>query len=164
MKKDVILKTEILEKVVKELFTQARLPKRIIANELNVSISQIDKIVGNKDNYSDKMDIDLCNKILYDYDYPVSTEVIINSEKDRFEKYCAIEAKSLQIIMKLLDYYEKEPVGDIRIDKFKKDLAQGFLQATHNVRAELLQKYSIDKETKDGIDIHFIDNDQEYYE
>lgn len=156
-----ILPLKILEKTVKELFYTAGMNVMQIAEVLNLKTSEVKEHLNTNEIYPPvKLNNELANVILYDANLPVARETIINTEKSRFEKYAEIEQKSLSIMSKLLDFYEKEPIGvDLSEDRFKANLAIEFIKATQQCREELLKKYEIDKKQSDNdncIKIEFI--------
>lgn len=95
----------------------------------------------------------LIDKILFDYEDNLSKDILIESERARFQQYKLIESKCMSLMHKLLDFYMEEDVGvNINKDRFKLSLASEFIKATHSARAELIEKYRIDKETLNKID------------
>ena len=78
-------------------------------------------------------------------------------EKRRFEKYALVESKALNMMIKLLDFYDKVENGDLDIDKFKAMLATSLIRSTQLSRDELLQRFKIEtKKEQDKIKIEFI--------
>lgn len=109
----------------------------------------------------------LIDKILFDYEDNLSKDILIETERARFQQYKLVESKCIAIMHKLLDFYMKEEVGqNLNKDRFKLSLASEFIKATHSARAELIEKYRIDKETMNKvenddnrIEVEFIDID-----
>lgn len=156
--KNSILPIKIIEKVCNELFN-AGLNVYQIADRLSLKTSEVRKYLKTKESYPTvERDDKLIDQILYDADIPVTREVIIETEKSRYEKYAIVEQKSLDIMIKLLNYYGNEDVGvSLKEDQFKASLAMNFIKATQQCREELLKKYEIDKKVEDNsIKLEFI--------
>lgn len=106
----------------------------------------------------------LIDKILFDNEDNLSRDVLIETERARFHQYKLIETKCIDLMHKLLDFYTNEPVGqNINKDRFKASLASEFIKATHSARAELIEKYRIEKdslkaESDNRIQVEFIDS------
>lgn len=102
----------------------------------------------------------LIQKILYDFDMPVATEVLIENEKARYSEYSRLEKTALRIMNSMLDFYgNKYPTGDLKEDKEIARMAAEFIRVTHNARQELIQKYAIDKNVEkkqNTIQIEFV--------
>ena len=153
-----ILPIKIAEKVCKELFN-AGLNVYQIGEQLSLKPTVVRSYLKTDKSYPDAERNDkLINEILYNANLPVAQEVIIETEKSRYENYALVERKSLKIMLQLLEYYENiDPGGDLEIDEFKASLAKDFIKATQQCREELLKKYEIDKKTEDNsIKLEFI--------
>lgn len=95
----------------------------------------------------------LVERILYDFDIPVGTDVLIEHEKQRYTEYSRLERTALRIMNGLLDFYsQRYPTGDLKEDKEIARLAAEFIRVTHSARQELLQKYAIDKNSEENKD------------
>ena len=157
-----MLPTALLAKVSEELYKAGMNVYKIAE-----ALSQEPKTIRELMNLSEKdsfpktpLDSSLCDKILYDSNIPVASEVIISNEKERFTQYSIVEAQCLEIMQKLLTFYGKEPEGDLKTDAFKANLASSFIKATQQCRQELLQKYAVDTanaENKQNIKIEFVE-------
>lgn len=87
----------------------------------------------------------LIDRILYDFEDNLTSDVLLATEKERFHQYKMLESKCLSVMHSLLDYYHRQPLGDPAIDKFKAQLASEFIKASSSARAELMEKYKVDK-------------------
>lgn len=103
----------------------------------------------------------LIEAILYEHNYPVSVDVVVNNEKERYAVYSRLEKRCLDTMEKMLAYYASLPIGiDEKQDRFVASLAKDFIRVTHQARQELIQKYAIDKtsEQDKGVRITFVDS------
>ena len=141
-----LLPVKILEKVIHDLFHNGKMPVEMICRNLNLSSTQVRKILGPvKDHTFDDTDFTLCDEIMYDANLPVAKETIIQTERSRYEQYALVEEKSLKVMLNLLDYYLQVPAGEsFEIDQFTSNMASTFIKTTQQVRDELLKKYAID--------------------
>lgn len=143
---EVILPSNILHKTCAELY-KAGMNVYQIAQQLSLDPNAVRTMLNLSEDESypvNPIDQALCDRILYDANEPVATEVVIASEKDRFAQYSAVESRCLEIMQKLLNYYTQQPEGDTKLDAFKANLAATFIKATQQCRTELLQKYAVD--------------------
>lgn len=150
----------IFERTVKELYN-AGLKVTKISEALNVSAAEVRSALGIDKNdtsndyppaYFDqqgKVDDQIIHKILYDSNVPLAQDLIIRLEKERFKKYSEVEQSCLDMMLSLLSFYKDNyPVGEeLKIDKFKAELANNFIKATHQCREEILRKYEIESQS-----------------
>lgn len=168
------LSQTIIAKVVNELF-EAGCSFPLIQRYTHVSVEKAKELLNaqNRRFYEDSECINaspypqnqaLIDKILFDNEDNLSRDVLIETERARFHQYKLIETKCIDLMHKLLDFYTNEPVGvNINKDRFKASLASEFIKATHSARAELIEKYRIEKdslkaENESRIQVEFIDS------
>ncbi|HDZ5057886.1 TPA: hypothetical protein RTG63_001755 [Campylobacter jejuni] len=159
MKNKNLLPVKILDKAVKELFYTAGMNIYQISNVLNIKTSEVKQVLGNDKIYpSTELKTELVDQILYDADIPVAREVIISTEKERFEKYAAIETKALNIMNKMLDVYSTRQIGeDFNQDELILKTVVSFIKTTQQCREELLKKYEIsNKQDENTIKLEFV--------
>ncbi|EGV1471182.1 hypothetical protein JF110_001927 [Campylobacter jejuni] len=159
MKSKNLLPIKILDKVVKELFYTAGMNIYQISNILNIKTFEIKQILGDKQVYPPtELKTELVDQILYDANIPVAKEVIINTEKERFEKYAAIETKALNIMNRMLDVYSTKEIGaSFEQDELILKTVVSFIKTTQQCREELLKKYEITtKQEENTIKLEFI--------
>lgn len=152
----------IREKLVKELYS-AGMNMMLIGKTLDLATTEVRDILGDLPiTPSVSYDEKLINKLLYDSNIPVATDVIIENEKARYLEYSSIEKKCLVIMNRLLEYYMLEgPSGDSTNDAKIASIVTSFIKSTQDVRQELLKKYEIDQiaNSKDDnkIQVEFIE-------
>lgn len=152
----------IREKLVKELY-YAGMNMMLIGKTLDLATTEVRDILGDLPiTPSVPYDEKLINKLLYDSNIPVATDVIIENEKARYLEYSSIEKKCLVIMNRLLEYYMLEgPSGDATNDAKIASIVTSFIKSTQDVRQELLKKYEIDQiaNSKDDnkIQVEFIE-------
>ena len=84
-------------------------------------------------------------------------ENIEELEKRRYNKYSIIEDKALDMMIKLLGFYDRVENGDLEIDRFKAHLAVSLIRATQLSREELLQRFKLEnKQKQNKIKVEFI--------
>lgn len=143
----------VLNRLCNELY-KAGLNLYRIAKLLNLPSSKVREFFPEGVNPYPKNPIDedspLVEKILYDFDMPVGTEVLIENEKQRYTEYSRLERTALRIMNSMLEFYGQQyPTGDLKEDKEIARVAAEFIRVTHNARQELIQKYAIDKSTEE---------------
>lgn len=101
----------------------------------------------------------LVDEILYDANIPIAKDAIVAIEKTRYQHYAQLEETCLRIMNNLLLHYEKVPMGDEKLDRFKAQMAANFIKATQSAREEVLRKYEIDKtagQKQDSITVEIV--------
>lgn len=157
----IVLQENLLDLTIKRLW-QAGMDVHRIAKALDVQVPIIRKHIPS-DADSDYPDIglnqQLVNEILYDANAPLAKDAIVAIEKTRYQHYAQLEETCLRIMNNLLLHYEKVPIGDDKIDRFKAQMAANFIKATQSAREEVLKKYEIDKTTgqkQDSITVEIV--------
>lgn len=149
----------LLEKLSKSLYS-AGLDIVQIARVLKVKTSKIRNYVpSNIDKNPNELNQQLIDEILYDANIPIAKDAIVAIEKTRYQHYAQLEETCLRIMNNLLLHYEKVPMGDDKIDRFKAQMAANFIKATQSAREEVLKKYEIDKTTgqkQDSITVEIV--------
>lgn len=139
-----LLPVALLQKTCNALYN-AGVHIYTISDKLNLSIAQVREYLGNpsENQKSDVVrDEKLINKILYDGNFDIATEALIDIEKERWDYYITIERNALKIMDSLLKYYAAEPTGqDFDTDRFKAQLASNFIKETQKTRDELAKHY-----------------------
>lgn len=143
----IILKDNLLDMVVKRLY-KAGLDVHKIARAIGVQVHEVRKYLP-ADADGDYPDVELnqqlIDEILYDANVPIAKDAIVAIEKTRYQHYAQLEETCLRIMNNLLLHYEKIPLGDEKMDRFKAQMASNFIKATQSAREEVLKKYEIDR-------------------
>lgn len=149
----------LLERLCKSLYS-AGLDIVQIARVLKVKTSKIrGYIPSNIDKNPNELNQQLVDEILYDAYIPIAKDAIVAIEKTRYQHYAQLEETCLRIMNNLLLHYEKVPMGDDKIDRFKAQMAANFIRATQSAREEVLKKYEIDKtagQKQDSITVEIV--------
>lgn len=159
--KNGILPVELLETTVQRLWG-AGMTTYHIGQALNLTSTQVVKFLpkDRKSDYPDvKLNQQLVDEILYDVNIPIAKDAIVAIEKTRYQHYAQLEETCLRIMNNLLLHYEKMPMGDDKIDRFKAQMAANFIKATQSAREEVLRKYEIDKtagQKQDSITVEIV--------
>lgn len=150
----------IIKRVIIELYN-AGMNKIEIARELDLSIDEVKKHLPEETELLNGREKDkaLIAEVVENKELTIKDEALNEAldEKRRFEKYALVESKALNMMIKLLDFYDKVENGDLDIDKFKAMLATSLIRSTQLSRDELLQRFKIEtKKEQDKIKIEFI--------
>lgn len=159
--KSIILQNNLLDMTIKRLW-QAGMDVHKIARALDMQVLEVRKHIPS-DADSDYPDVELnqqlVDEILYDANIPIAKDAIVAIEKTRYQHYAQLEETCLRIMNNLLLHYEKMPMGDEKLDRFKAQMAANFIKATQSAREEVLRKYEIDKTTgqkQDSITVEIV--------
>lgn len=149
----------LLENLCKSLYG-AGLDIVQIARVLKVKTNKIRGYVpSNIDKNPNELNQQLVDEILYDANIPIAKDAIVAIEKTRYQHYAQLEETCLRIMNNLLLYYEKTPMGDEKLDRFKAQMTANFIKATQSAREEVLKKYEIDRVTgqkQDSITVEIV--------
>lgn len=133
-----------------------------IAKALDMRVLEVRRHIPS-DADSDYPDVELnqqlVDEILYDANIPIAKDAIVAIEKTRYQHYAQLEETCLRIMNNLLLHYEKVPMGDEKLDRFKAQMAANFIKATQSAREEVLKKYEIDKtvgQKQDSITVEIV--------
>lgn len=153
-----LLPVALLQKTCNALYN-AGVHIYTISDKLNLSIAQVREYLGNPSE-NQKLDVvrdeKLINKILYDGNFDITTQALIDIEKERWDYYITIERNALKIMDSLLKYYAEEPTGqDFDTDRFKAQLASNFIKETQKTRDELSKHYG-NKNSDINLTVEFI--------
>lgn len=149
----------VLTRLVNELY-KAGLNVYRIAKLLSIPSTKVYEILPDGVSaYPPGKNIDednpLVQKILYDFDVPIATDVLIENEKERYTEYSRLEKTALRIMNSVLEYYSQQfPTGDFREDREIARMASEFIKVTHSARQELIAKYAIDKKVESNAELN----------
>lgn len=150
MAKSKLIPAMILEKTIDELLHAGMMPDDIVKT-LDVPKQVVYKMLPKNfwddyENYPGSPNKTLINQILYDAGYPVATQVIIDTEKRRFEEYSRLESICLQTLQRIASSYAEHQFGtDVKGDKEIAKFMTDCIKVTQQAREEVLKKYAIDK-------------------
>lgn len=142
-----VLQENLLDITIKRLW-QAGMDVHKIARALNIQVTEIRKRLpsdADSDYPNAELNQQLIDEILYDANIPIAKDTIVSIEKARYQHYAQLEETCLRVMNNLLLHYEKVPIGDEKMDRFKAQMASNFIKATQSAREEILKKYEIDK-------------------
>lgn len=161
---DLNIPIEIMGKLCNELY-RAGVGLYTIAERLKVDKKTVESLLDDRRKPKDgmlspyKYNQQLVDEILYDANIPIAKDAIVAIEKTRYQHYAQLEETCLRIMNNLLLHYEKVPMGDEKIDRFKAQMAANFIKATQSAREEVLKKYEIDRATgqkQDSITVEIV--------
>lgn len=134
-----------LESICKELYSYG-ITHKMLAQELNLAKEVVFQILPESQyplKNPNSINIKDIRDTLRIIEREVNERIMLEAEKDRFLVYASIEAKTLSLMGRLVDYYsdpKNYTPGELDKDKYVLGLTTTYLNATKNLRTEVSER------------------------